>query len=81
VRHAWALKNLVGPITPAEEQSMNADAKSKWLQLIRTHALGVQSETEKLRLELQPIFFPVPLADAAPGEMEESDVRRVVHKK
>jgi len=80
VRHAWALKNLVGQITPAEEQSMNADAKSKWLQLIRTHALGVQRETEKLRLELQPIFNPVLSADAAPGEVEESDVRRMADR-
>lgn len=80
VRHAWAMKNLVGQITPVEEQSINADAKSKWLQLIRTHALGVQRETEKLRMELQPIFYPTPPADAAPGEMEESDVRRMADR-
>src|SRR5262249_8842701 len=56
--HVYAIKRLLAQFSPEELRSLTQEAKSKWLALIRSHALVYQSQAQKIRAELQPIFFP-----------------------
>jgi hypothetical protein len=58
LRHVYAMKRLGAEFSPDELRSLTPEAKSKWLGLIRAHALAYRNEAEGLRYELQPIFFP-----------------------
>ncbi|MEP7336552.1 MAG: hypothetical protein ABI977_02210, partial [Acidobacteriota bacterium] len=80
VRQAWALKNLIARIPPEEAQGLSADAKAKWLGMIRSHALGVRRETENLRRELQPIFFSAAQIEGEPGEADNIDLKQAVEQ-
>lgn len=66
--HVYALKRLRGQFTPEQLRLLSPEARSKLRALIRSHARAYQSESETLRRELQPIFFP-----AAPGAEAHGD--------
>jgi RNA polymerase sigma factor (sigma-70 family) len=81
LRHAWALKRLAERFTPEDLKALSAEARAKWLRMIREHAQGFQQETEQLRLELQPIFFRSGASSGPKDEMEisnESDFIRAL---
>ena len=54
--HASALKRLVGRFTPEEARSLHADARAKWLSMIREHAGAYRREAAALRTQLAPVF-------------------------
>ena len=56
LRHAWALRNLSGRFTLNDLSALSADARAKWLQIIRQHAQMILQETRTLRQELEPVF-------------------------
>ncbi|HEX8920347.1 MAG TPA: RNA polymerase sigma factor [Pyrinomonadaceae bacterium] len=53
---ASALKRLVRRFSPEEIRALSAEARSKWLAMIREHAVAYQREGAALRQELRPIF-------------------------
>ena len=54
--HASALKRLVGRFTPEEAHTLHADARAKWLSMIREHAGAYRREVAALRSQLAPVF-------------------------
>ena len=56
--HVGAIKRLLRQFSPDELRSLTPEAKSKWLALVRSHALAYQSQSQMIRGELRPIFFP-----------------------
>ncbi len=63
-RHVYAIKRLLGQLSPEDVGALTPEAKRKWVGLIRSHALSYKNELAILRRELQPIFAP----DGAGGE-------------
>ncbi len=56
VKHARALKMLAERFSPEELQTLDPDAKSKWLLLIKQHAQALQQESAAMRREIGPLF-------------------------
>lgn len=54
--HASALKRLAGRFTPAEARALGADARAKWLSMIREHSESYRREVGALRAQLSSIF-------------------------
>ena len=73
MRHAWALKRLLNQFSAEDLRGLNAEARAKWLSLIRAHAIAFEQETRSLRQELQPVFFPSLSRGEAPSVGEISD--------
>jgi RNA polymerase sigma factor (sigma-70 family) len=55
--HAVELKRLVERFARVDMRTLTLDARAKWMQMIREHALAFEDETIALRRELQPVFF------------------------
>ena len=53
---ASALKRLADRFTPAESRSLGADARAKWLSMIREHAEAYRREVEALNTQLGTVF-------------------------
>lgn len=68
--HVWAMKRLLKQFSLEEQRTLSPDARSKWLNLIRSHARAYRQESAALRREIQPIFFP----EAAPGSGQTREV-------
>jgi hypothetical protein len=60
---AGTLKRLAGQFSADDVRTMSPEARAKWLAVMRAHARNCEQEARRLRLELQPIFFP----GASPG--------------
>jgi len=71
--HLGALKRLLQQLSPEDLRTLGPEARAKWLSIIRRHARAFEHETERLRQELQPIFFPAPPTEAAPEAFEVND--------
>ncbi|MGH8771514.1 MAG: hypothetical protein ACRD8U_10180, partial [Pyrinomonadaceae bacterium] len=56
MQHAWALKRLAERFSPDELQALDAEARSKWLSMIRGHARSLQQQILVLQRELAPVF-------------------------
>jgi RNA polymerase sigma factor (sigma-70 family) len=54
--HASALKRLVARFTPEEARSLSAEARAKWVSMVRGHAQGLAGEVRALDGELRPVF-------------------------
>jgi hypothetical protein len=54
--HASALQRLVGRFTPEEARALNADARTKWLSMVREHAGAYRREVSALRAQLSTVF-------------------------
>ncbi len=54
--YLWAMKRLKSQFTVAELQKLTPEARSKWLNVIRSYARSYQSEIAALKRELQPVF-------------------------
>lgn len=54
--HVWALKSMAQRFPAEELRTLEPDARSKWLQMIATHARGFQKEAAGLRQELAAMF-------------------------
>jgi len=57
-RHALALKQIVERFSADDLRTMDESSRQQWQALIDQHASSIRQETENLRRELQPIFFP-----------------------
>jgi len=75
LRHAWALNSLATQLSPEELAALPPEAKAKWRQMVRTHALAIKRESENLRAGLQPIFYPNASATALPEDAEPSGLK------
>jgi anti-sigma factor RsiW len=73
MRHAYALKRLLGQFSLEDLRTLSPEARAKWLGLIRAHAHAYQQETETLRRELRPIFSPVEPSIPTGGVPEITD--------
>ncbi len=60
---AVELKHLVARFARVDMRTVAPDARSKWLEMIRSRAAAFERETTALRRELQPVFFPEKSAD------------------
>src|SRR6266508_2575997 len=56
LKHAAALKTLAQRFSPEELRTLDPNARTKWLQLIRQHAERLQQESASLRREVSPLF-------------------------
>src|SRR5688572_474998 len=71
--HAVELKRLVARFARVDLRTVAPDARSKWLEMMREHALAYQRETAALRRQLQPIFFSATPANVAEDLAVNSD--------
>jgi hypothetical protein len=78
VKRAAALKALVQRFSPEDLRVLDADAKAKWLLLIRQHADRLQQESLLLRREVAPVFPGVTQQSSAPAAeiQNEADLAR-----
>lgn len=56
--HLGAMKRLLGRFSAADVRAMSAESHAQWVAIFQTHAKAVHAELERIRLELQPVFFP-----------------------
>jgi hypothetical protein len=54
---AIELKGLTGRFAKTDLRTVTPEARAKWQQLIRSHAVAFANETRQLRNQLQPVFF------------------------
>jgi RNA polymerase sigma factor (sigma-70 family) len=54
--HASALKRLAEQFTPAQARALPADARAKWLSMVREHASAYRREVAALRAQLSGAF-------------------------
>jgi RNA polymerase sigma factor (sigma-70 family) len=54
--HASALKRLAEQFTPAQARALPADARAKWLSMVREHAGAYRREVAALRAQLTEVF-------------------------
>jgi RNA polymerase sigma factor (sigma-70 family) len=54
--HASALQRLVGRFTPEETRALGADARAKWVSMVREHAGAYRQEVAALRSQLATVF-------------------------
>ena len=54
--HASALKRLAEQFTPAQARALPADARAKWLSMVREHAAAYRREVAALRAQLTEVF-------------------------
>jgi hypothetical protein len=67
MRHAYAMKRLIGQFSAQELRTLSPEAKNKWLALVHSHASEYQNEIAALRRELQPVFSPSSSGSGASG--------------
>jgi len=70
---AVELKRLVSRFANVDMQTIAPGARDKWLSMLHEHAAAFERETEALRYEIQPVFFPGAPASAAEGGAINSD--------
>jgi hypothetical protein len=56
MRYAFALKRLRAQFTPERLKEVSPEARSKWLNVVRTHASAYLRESAALREHLRPVF-------------------------
>jgi DNA-directed RNA polymerase specialized sigma24 family protein len=72
MRHAWALKRLAQRFSQEELRSLDAEARAKWLAMVRQHAQSLQRQTGLLKEHLLPIFPNAAVAgDTAAEEIRD----------
>lgn len=71
--HAIELKRLVARFGRVDLRTVAPDARSKWLEMMRSHALAFARENAALRRELQPIFLSETSADSVDDFPIDSD--------
>jgi hypothetical protein len=72
--HASALQQMVRRFTPEEARALDAEARTKWLSMVREHAGAYRREVAALRAQLAPVFGAQGgggEADGPPGQAAE----------
>lgn len=72
MRHAWALKRLMGRFTTKDLETLKPDSHAKWIALIKNHARAFQRDTASLREQLQPFFFTESAGSAITSEIRNN---------
>lgn len=54
--HASALREMVRRFTPEEARALDADARAKWVSMVREHAGAYRREVAALRAQLATVF-------------------------
>jgi hypothetical protein len=73
LKHAAALNALSQRFPVEELRELDAEAKGKWLALVRQHAQRLQQESSVLRRELAPVFPAAAEQKVAERSKIESD--------
>lgn len=80
--HAIELKRLATRFGHVDLRTVAPDARSKWLEMMRSHALAFERENAALRRELQPVFgsatVPDPIDDIAINS--DADLARTIER-
>jgi hypothetical protein len=71
--HAIELKRLINRFAKVDMRTVTPDARAKWLQMVREHAVAFERETITLRHELQPLFSSSLGSVPTTGESEISN--------
>ncbi len=79
--HAAAMKRLAERFSPDELRTLDADARAKWLALIRQHARAFQGQSAAVRQELAPVFNVAASGGEASSDLRNTDalIRAVTH--
>ena len=72
MNHAWALKRLAARFSAEDLRTLDAEARAKWLALIRQHTSALAQQNESLRRELAPVFG-ISASDAGEGIAVKTD--------
>jgi DNA-directed RNA polymerase specialized sigma24 family protein len=69
--HAWILKQMAQRFSPAQLQSLDKEALTEWLSLIRDHATSLHLAVAGMNHIMAPLFPPNHLpSPSQPGSME-----------
>ncbi len=71
--HAIELKKLVNRFANVDMRTVAPDARTKWLRMVHQHAQACARETSLLFEEMQPVFFPGPVARVTEEVSIDSD--------
>lgn len=71
--HAVELKHLVARFARVDMRTVAPDARSKWLEMMRSHATAYERENAALRGELQPVFLSETPSDGFENFAIEND--------
>ena len=77
MQHLWAMRRIANEFSPEQLRTLTPEAHTKWLALIRAHARAYAQQTQALRGELKPVFFPGAAEGRAASETIEGDVEVV----
>jgi RNA polymerase sigma factor (sigma-70 family) len=75
---ASALKKLVGRFSPEEMRDLAPEAQTKWLAMIREHAVAYQREVAAIGQELRPVFGGA--SDAPSETVSEANLARAAER-
>ena len=81
--HGRVLKSLFERFTPEEVRTLDAEARSRRIAMIREHAEAFRRETAQLRQELEAIFFaskPPEKTEEAIVINDEADLQRAIER-
>ncbi len=79
LRHAGALERLAQRFSLEQLRTLNPEAKSKWLSLLRSHAQALERDLNSLHRELGPF-----INEAGPGAQirieSDADLQQTIHR-
>jgi RNA polymerase sigma factor (sigma-70 family) len=80
--HAWALEHLVEQVPVDRVERLDASARAKWRSMVREHSVAFLRVTERLRLEVEPVFLSalVEPGQASDPPVTEDDVASTIHR-
>jgi DNA-directed RNA polymerase specialized sigma24 family protein len=79
-RHALALKQIVERFTPDDLNSLEPNARLKFISMVRQHAQIFQRESENLRRELGQVFSPSSSLEGSEIQIKsDADLVRAVY--
>ncbi len=80
VTEARAIEHLLSRWPPHAVRALGLDSQATWHVMLAQHAREIEQQSELLRLQLQPVFFPAAAVDSDPGSTiaSASDLAAVV---
>ena len=76
--HASALQQMAGRFTPEEVRALDADARAKWVSMVREHAGSYRREVSALRAQLSAVFGAQGSGEGARGATPKQSAERLL---
>ena len=76
--HASALQKMAGRFTPEEVRALDADARAKWVSMVREHAGSYRREVAALRAQLSAVFGAQGSGEGARGATPKQSAERLL---